>query len=93
MATGIVNHHLPITSENKQFTISDTTNGFIDTGKSQADYVPFAYFMPFNTNMSVRFSNLAASSGGNIRMQIINCVTNEVVKSGTYYILIFWLHR
>lgn len=80
-------------AENIQYTITDSTNGFVDTGKTQDKVVPFAYFCPFATNVSVRFSNIAASSGGNIRFQLINAVTGEVIKSGSYYVLIYWLNR
>ena len=69
-------------------TITDTTNGFIDTGISSANYVILAAYMLTNGNTWVRIS--IVSGGGNYRAQVINCVTNEVWKSGNTRIY-YWV--
>ena len=72
-------------------TITDSTNGFIDTGISSEDHIVLVAHSLTASNDAVRISNL--SNGGNYRVQIINCVTNEIVKSGTYNLYICYINR
>ena len=72
-------------------TITDSTNGFIDTGISSEDHIVLVAHSLTASNDAVRISNL--SNGGTYRVQIINCVTNEIVKSGTYNLYICYINR
>ena len=71
----------------EQVTITDTTNGFIDTGISSADYIIIAAYTLLNANNVCLISNLG---GGNFRVQIMNATDQTISKSGTYRIY-YWV--
>lgn len=77
-----------ISWSNDQYTNTDSTFGFVDTGISTADYVIIGAFCPNNSNNAIRFSNL--DNGGNYRMQIVSATTGEVSKSNWTMRVAIW---
>lgn len=66
--------------------------GFVDTGLSIDTYYVVGAVLPFESNYSVRVSNLA--SPGNYRFQIINDLDGSVVDNGaTYFVHIVAIKR
>lgn len=70
-----------------QVTITDTTNGFIDTGIDSTTHVILAAYTLLNANNVCLISNL---NGGNYRVQIMNATDQAIAKSGTYRIY-YWV--
>lgn len=71
-------------------TISDTTNGFIDTGLDSTKYVLLAVHNYLEANISYRISCLAS---GNYRIQCVSAVNGAVIKSGSYRAWIHYIPR
>lgn len=80
MITDYVNSKMPVMMGGDSVEITDTTNGFIDTGISSANYVILTAYTLTAGNQWVRMSCI---SGGNYRAQVINCVNGETKKSGS----------
>lgn len=91
MATSIIKdnlkHLMPTMIGGEQVTITDTTNGFIDTGISSAEYVILVAYTLLNANNVCLISNL---NGGNYRVQIMSATNQAIAKSGTYRIY-YWV--
>ena len=81
------------------YAVPDATFGFVDTDISLEDYIAVGAWLAFNSNSSVRFSNLDASSTPTrmLRFQIVDCTGNSgngsVLKSGGYYVYILLISR
>lgn len=73
-------------------TITDTTNGFIDTGISSNDYVILGYFSPANSNNVIEITNLDSGTR-NYRIRKIDAVSGNVSKSGTYNVYLTTIAR
>ena len=78
---------MPTLMGGEQVTITDTTNGYIDTGISFAEYIIIAVYTLLNANNVCLISNL---SGGNFRVQIMNATNQTIAKSGTFRIY-YWV--
>lgn len=73
-----------------QYTITDANWGLIDLGLATNDYVVVGAFTPFESNISVRLSNIER---GNWRAQLVDALTNGTVTSGSHYIMLFYVNR
>ena len=82
-----LNSKMPTLMGGEQVTITDTTNGYIDTGISSADYIIIAAYTLLNANNVCLISNL---SGGNFRVQVMNATNQTIAKSGTFRIY-YWV--
>lgn len=71
-------------------TITDTNNGFIDSGISSSSYMMLSAHTLASSNNGVRISNLA---GGNYRFQIINAINGDVQKSGSIVVYFSYMQR
>ena len=76
---------------NRQYTVTDGTFGFIDLGYSTSDWFIVCAFTPSNANNFVRLSNL--DTGGNWRAQVIACTDGTIQKSGSCYIAVCLIDR
>lgn len=73
-----------------QYTITDASWGFIDLGLATNEYVVVGAFTPFESNVSVRLSNIER---GNWRAQLVDALTNSTITSGSYYIMLYYVNR
>ena len=83
------------TASFRYITITDSTNGFFDTGIDSAVYVILGYYST-TTNIAIRISNLySGGTGSNYRIQLINAVNGTVIKSttGTYSVYLVYAKR
>lgn len=83
------------TASFRYITITDSTNGFFDTGIDSAVYVILGYYST-TTNTAIRISNLySGGTGSNYRIQLINAVNGTVIKSttGTYSVYLVYAKR
>ena len=86
-ALDLLNSKMPVIMGGSQVTVTDTANGFVDTGISSAEYVILAAYTLLNANNVCLISNL---NGGNYRVQIMDASNQTVAKSGTYRIY-YWV--
>lgn len=86
-ALDALNSKQPTMIGGSQVTITDTTNGFIDTGIDSTTHVILAAYTLLNANNVCFISNL---NGGNYRVQIMNATDQAIAKSGTYRIY-YWV--
>ena len=86
-ALDALNSKMPTLMGGSQVTVTDTANGFIDTGISSAEYVILAAYTLLNANNVCLISNL---NGGNYRVQIMGATDQAIAKSGTYRIY-YWV--
>ena len=66
----------------QEFTISDSSYGFIDSGISSIDYIIVAAFTLVAANTIVLTSNINTGTA-NYRFQLMNALNQTIQKSGT----------
>ena len=77
---------------NAEFTITDSSFGFVDSGISSVDYVILAAFCLLTANCVVQISNLNTGTA-NYRFQIMAATNQSIYKSGTYRIYYVYVAR
>lgn len=77
---------------NAEFTITDASFGFIDSGVSSVDYVILAAYCLLTANCVVQISNLNTGTA-NYRFQVMAATNQSIYKSGTYRIYYVYVAR